>query len=121
VINHDRDARVLFDIAYPLELARGRALGLFVDRRVKILSVEGKTNWDDVRVTGGIRRGEMGDPGGAKQAQGARGQFQSFQTSPLLGNAYRAGYENRIAGCSKRFRGEAREKSTSGGVLSRTL
>jgi hypothetical protein len=86
VINHDRDARVLFDIAYPLELARGRALGLFVDRRVKILSVEGKANWDDVRVTSGIRRGKMGDSRRAKQAQGARGQFewlQSFQKSTL--------------------------------------
>lgn len=66
MINDDRDMRIFFDVAYALELRRGRALGFFIDRRVKALPVENKADRDHMRLAAGIGCGEMGDPGGAE-------------------------------------------------------
>ena len=46
----------------------------------KFFAVEHKADGNDVRLAGCVRRRKVADAGGAKQAQGACGQFQSFQS-----------------------------------------
>ena len=65
VVDDQRDSRVLCDIFQTFELLRGRALGLFIDRRVEAFAIENKANWNNVRLAVLAGCGEMGDTGGA--------------------------------------------------------
>jgi hypothetical protein len=65
VINYERDLWILSDIAQTLQLAGGSSLGLFIDGRVEILVVEYEADRNDMRLSGAISSGEMGETGRA--------------------------------------------------------
>ena len=69
VINHQRDLRILLNIAQALELGGRSALWLFIDGRVKGFAVEREADRDDVRLIESIGRGELSDTGRANKGE----------------------------------------------------
>ena len=65
VIDHQRDLRILCDIAQAFELCRRSVFRFFVDRRVEAFAIEGKADRNHMRLSGSVGRGEMSDTGGA--------------------------------------------------------
>jgi hypothetical protein len=57
-------ARIRCYVADPLESQRRTRFRFFVDRRINSPTVEDKANGYDMRLSSGIRRGEMSDAGG---------------------------------------------------------
>jgi hypothetical protein len=79
-VDYQSDKRIFPDVSNSLELARLSTFGLFVDGRVKTHSVESEADGNDMGPSAFIGGGEMGDAGGANEAQRASGQFQLFQS-----------------------------------------
>src|SRR5437867_127255 len=80
-VHHERDLRVLLDVAHPPEGAGGDALGLRVDRREAGVPVEGVANRDHERPPGAVRRPEPRDTALTEELGGPRREVQAHRMS----------------------------------------
>src|SRR5438132_1556093 len=80
-VHHERDLRVLLDVAHPPEGAGGDALGLRVDRREAGVPVEGVADRDHERPPGAVRRPEPRDTALTEELGGPRREVQAHRMS----------------------------------------
>jgi len=63
-VNDESHLGIYCDVAQAFELRRRGALRFFIDGRVEIFAVAYEADWNDVRLTGSISRGEMSHASG---------------------------------------------------------
>ena len=65
MIDHQSYVGILGDVLQPFKFGRRNPLRFLVNRRIEIPSIESKADRNHMRLAGPVRRGEMGDAGGA--------------------------------------------------------